>query len=748
MTTKYLGTGITRVADVGLASGITAQHLPAGVNAVQTSGYSAAGKGPATYISDALATSSLAAAHPRFCKQSLDGRYWRLATEAGFNVCQVGALGDGTTDDTAAINAAIAYAVSLPQGGTIDFPRGDFAVSEINLSLVSTGFDKSLTLRGAGRNASRILPIATGNVLLNMMGTNLCHVEGLTFYSQSYTSQCAIFLARTTVSGNCNNNTFRDVFIEGNFTKACVVANGSESSRWFGGRMQNTNTTAKNRCLWTGGGSLVGGLQAITTINGGTVTNSNNPNTDNRMFGIEFYGPYDNANLVRFVQGVGYAFFGCTLIGGSANNTHLAEYGDPTGGRVGAGVAWSDCHFEVFGSGNVVHYLDNVAQYTTFTGLSSLGGKLVVSDGTAIVDYDRAGAATVEPIYEGWVWTAPVAPPNAQNLSIFSYALFGCDIGLRINSNCGSLHVEGYVNASRIDPCFFYGGLTRFLGGSVFTTSATALPTSGTFSPGHTIQLETPTVGQPIGWKCTVAGTLGTLNGGATTATTTSGSNVATVSSTTGLEVGQIIEIPTSSGGPYRIRKISGTTIYLDSNAGASGSGKPVVFWPAALTAMDFLEANAQSDASLLSRSNHTGTQTASTISDFTEASQDVIGAMVAAGGGSYDDASGTITLPGAAGGTLVNNGSTTINFGAFPGASDASVAITGQTGILSGSRVKAYIMAKATADHSADEHWAESIDVTAGNVVAGTGFTIFAKNTAPGSTRLAGQFTVGWEWI
>lgn len=52
------------------------------------------------------------------------------------------------------------------------------------------------------------------------------------------------------------------------------------------------------------------------------------------------------------------------------------------------------------------------------------------------------------------------------------------------------------------------------------------------------------------------------------------------------------------------------------------------------------------SDATLLARANHTGTQAASTISDFTEASQDVIGAMVVAAGGSYDDAAGTITLP------------------------------------------------------------------------------------------------------
>jgi len=42
-------------------------------------------------------------------------------------------------------------------------------------------------------------------------------------------------------------------------------------------------------------------------------------------------------------------------------------------------------------------------------------------------------------------------------------------------------------------------------------------------------------------------------------------------------------------------------------------------------------------------------THTSADITDFTEASQDVVGAMVAAAGGTYDDGAGTITLPGAA---------------------------------------------------------------------------------------------------
>lgn len=58
------------------------------------------------------------------------------------------------------------------------------------------------------------------------------------------------------------------------------------------------------------------------------------------------------------------------------------------------------------------------------------------------------------------------------------------------------------------------------------------------------------------------------------------------------------------------------------------------------------------SDATLLARANHTGTQTASTISDFTEAMQDALSTTLVAGSGvtlSYNDAGNTLTVSAAA---------------------------------------------------------------------------------------------------
>jgi hypothetical protein len=75
--------------------------------------------------------------------------------------------------------------------------------------------------------------------------------------------------------------------------------------------------------------------------------------------------------------------------------------------------------------------------------------------------------------------------------------------------------------------------------------------------------------------------------------------------------------------------------------------------------------------------------------------------------------------------------GTATVDFGAFPGASDASVVVTGQAGIVSGSLVEAWLRPVATADHTADEHMVETLKVFAHSIVAATGFTITVFNTS-----------------
>ena len=74
--------------------------------------------------------------------------------------------------------------------------------------------------------------------------------------------------------------------------------------------------------------------------------------------------------------------------------------------------------------------------------------------------------------------------------------------------------------------------------------------------------------------------------------------------------------------------------------------------------------------------------------------------------------------------------GTALLDFGAFPGASDASVAVA-SAGIGAGSLAECWTFPAATADHTADEHLVESLKVMAGGVSAGVGFTIYGVNTS-----------------
>lgn len=122
--------------------------------------------------------------------------------------------------------------------------------------------------------------------------------------------------------------------------------------------------------------------------------------------------------------------------------------------------------------------------------------------------------------------------------------------------------------------------------------------------------------------------------------------------------------------------------------------------------------------------------------------------------------------------------GTAIVDFGAFPGGSDANVVVTGQAGILGSSLVEAWLFPAATGDHTADEHLVETIKVVAGGIIAGTGFVIYAVNTsqlnepletagastfrsaattvygyaAPSvggqGTRIYGKWGVAWVWV
>jgi len=90
--------------------------------------------------------------------------------------------------------------------------------------------------------------------------------------------------------------------------------------------------------------------------------------------------------------------------------------------------------------------------------------------------------------------------------------------------------------------------------------------------------------------------------------------------------------------------------------------------------------------------------------------------------------------------------GTATIDFGAYPGSNEASIAITGLTTISATSKAEAYIMADDTsANHTAADHRyiAALMGLTCGTPSAGVGFTIYARSTQ----KPQGAFTLRYVW-
>lgn len=83
------------------------------------------------------------------------------------------------------------------------------------------------------------------------------------------------------------------------------------------------------------------------------------------------------------------------------------------------------------------------------------------------------------------------------------------------------------------------------------------------------------------------------------------------------------------------------------------------------------------------------------------------------------------------------------VDFGAG-GALDAYVAISGQTAITAAHVPMAQVACVATADHSADEHMIEELEVRCGPVLPGSGFLVLARTR---NTRLFGRYSISWSW-
>jgi hypothetical protein len=109
--------------------------------------------------------------------------------------------------------------------------------------------------------------------------------------------------------------------------------------------------------------------------------------------------------------------------------------------------------------------------------------------------------------------------------------------------------------------------------------------------------------------------------------------------------------------------------------------------------------------------------------------------------------ATGSVGPTGATGpaGAGITAGTIEIDFGASP-VNEASVAVTGQTGILASSIAEAVIMGRSTVDNTVIDHEfaAIAIRLSCSEPSAGVGFTIKAFCLVG---HVTGKFSVNWRW-
>ena len=89
--------------------------------------------------------------------------------------------------------------------------------------------------------------------------------------------------------------------------------------------------------------------------------------------------------------------------------------------------------------------------------------------------------------------------------------------------------------------------------------------------------------------------------------------------------------------------------------------------------------------------------------------------------------------------------GTATIDFGALPGSNEASVTVTGIGTIGASAKVEAFFMRSTSADHTVNDHSYAALftGLSCGDVVAATGFTIYARS----AEKLTGKFTLNYVW-
>lgn len=392
---------------------------------------------------------------------------------------EYGAKGDGTTDDTTAIQAALTAAAAV--GGTVLFPAGTYNIS----SRLSLDDVKGVTLRGLGGRATFASPSnmaelvytgATGNGLLSMASSQGILAENLWFtWTNTTYADKLISTDHSGTGGDTSYITFRGCRFgqKGSSTigaadmahlKQCIVVSFYDCVFARGGRGiigRDPNTTYANvvgiySCSFNKIDSPI-----YNPGEGWTIENCTfEPNATGQAAAVNTSGPGDNfcrgfnyignwhgdvsatgANWINGIKPLGGNiagnYFGDTKAGGIAVQIADGTQGLSISGNrmdgVGTGINFAGDAIRVSIQGNDLQLTSQITGHSGVTGgLKVLGGGEAVAASAATMDlpasaemFQVTGTTAITAITSGWkgrvVWlrfTNNTTVTNGANLKL------------------------------------------------------------------------------------------------------------------------------------------------------------------------------------------------------------------------------------------------------------------------------------------------------------------------------------------
>lgn len=221
-----------------VAEMVAARFLQVG-DQVQTSEYSTGNGGGNRY--EIVAASTGTADGGSFIDLTGSGYQAKALWWYGIiNIKAYGAVGDGATDDTEAIQAAFTFAKSNP-GVMLFYSKGNYLITDSidgtyagSAAGLSSGY-YGFAIVGEDKHNTYINARCAGKVALDFTGKPRMHISNFGIYNptdDASNPSAAILLTRNTTNSTAGQHVLENVYFRGYYTETTVMSASSEVNAW------------------------------------------------------------------------------------------------------------------------------------------------------------------------------------------------------------------------------------------------------------------------------------------------------------------------------------------------------------------------------------------------------------------------------------------------------------------------------------------------------------------------------------